>query len=158
MSVVEGLTDTQESYLEAACLLEAEHRVARVRDITRALGVKAPSVTLVMRVLAAKGLIVYERYGAITLTAKGRRAGAELVLRRRATEDFLSSVLGVGGSQAREVAEKIEHHLPPAVLCRLVRFVDHYKRSARQKHVPALGCADLCGVRAAVDCARLAGP
>jgi DtxR family Mn-dependent transcriptional regulator len=157
MAVVEGLTDTQESYLEAAYLLEAEHRVARVRDITRALGVKAPSVTLVMRVLAAKGLIVYERYGAITLTARGLRAGEELALRRRATEDFLSSVLGVGGSQAREVAEKIEHHLPPAVLCRLVRFVARYKRSARRRPPPALGCADLCGARTAVDCARLAG-
>ncbi len=158
MSVVEGLTDTQESYLEAAYLLETANRVARARDITRVLGVTAPSVTLVMRLLASKGLVLYERYGTITLTERGRNAGEELVLRRRATEDFLSNVLGVAGPQAREVAENIEHHLPPAVLCRLVRFVDHYKRRVREKYLPATDCADLCGVRAAANCVRGSGP
>jgi Mn-dependent DtxR family transcriptional regulator len=147
MSIVAGLTDTQERYLEAAYLQETANRVARVKNLAAALGVRAPSVTLVMKALAARGLVEYERYGAISLTERGREAGRELLLRRRATEDFLSNVLGVNPIEARDVAENIEHHIPAPVLCRLVQFVDHYKSSVGEKYRWHLECAELCGTR-----------
>jgi Mn-dependent DtxR family transcriptional regulator len=155
MSVVDGITDAQEAYLEAVYILETDQGVARVKGVTSLLGVKAPSVTVVMQALAAKGLIVYERYGVITLTERGRKAGRALLLRRRAVQDFLSSVLGVQDVQAREVAEQIEHHVPEAVLCRLVQFVDHYRLRVRQKYLWRRECAQLCGSLYGSDCVKV---
>ncbi|MFP4431179.1 MAG: metal-dependent transcriptional regulator [Spirochaetaceae bacterium] len=154
MSVINGLTDTQERYLETIFRLETEQRVARVKDIAKTLDVKAPTVTNIVKGLAEKGMVDYEPYGIISLTEKGSQAGRDLMLRHRATLDFLHNVLGVPKSTAEKVAGQIEHSLPSAVLCRLVQFNEHYANNVGDKFLWNSACAGLCESRYTVDCIK----
>lgn len=154
MSVITGLTDTQERYLETIFRLETELRVARVKDIASTLDVKAPTVTNIVKGLAEKGMVDYEPYGIISLTEEGSKAGRDLVLRHQATLDFLHNILGVPKSTAESVAAQIEHTLPAAVLCRLVQFNEHYAKQVNQKYFWNADCAGLCESRYTIDCIK----
>ncbi|MFP4536391.1 MAG: metal-dependent transcriptional regulator, partial [Spirochaetaceae bacterium] len=142
--VTAQLTETQESYVETIYRLESDRRVARVKEIAATLGVSSPAVTKTLKSLAELDLVEYEPYGLVSLTEEGRRIGRDLLLRYRATEDFLRSVLGVAPELAEEVADSFEHHMPASVLCRLVQFVDHYKNSVEKKFAWKHSCAHLC--------------
>lgn len=154
MSVIQGLTDSQEGYLEAIFRLESDRRVARIKDIAEAMDVKAPTVTNVVKGLAEKGMVDYEPYGIISMTEVGKKAGRALLLRHQATLDFLYNILGVPESVAYQTAGQIEHNLPSAVLCRLVQFIEHYKTHVSDKYEWSLDCADLCENRYTFDCIR----
>ncbi|MFP4330409.1 MAG: metal-dependent transcriptional regulator [Alkalispirochaetaceae bacterium] len=154
MSVIPGLTDTQERYLETIYNLESEYRVARVTEIARVLHVKAPTVTSILKGLAEKGMVDYEPYGLLRLTEKGLRAGKELLLRHEATVDFLCNVLGVPAGTAEDVAGDIEHSLPAPVLCRLVQFNEHYSNRVEDKYDWEMECANLCPTRYTSDCIK----
>jgi Mn-dependent DtxR family transcriptional regulator len=151
-TIASQLTETQESYVETIYRLQSEHRVARVKEIAAALDVSSPAVTKTIKSLADGGLVEYEPYGVVTLTESGRRIGRDLLLRYRATEDFLRSVLGVDRELAAEVADSFEHHMPASVLCRLVQFVAHYKERVGEKFVWAETCANLCSRYDRTDC------
>lgn len=154
MSVIPGLTDTQERYLEAVYRLERENRVARVTEIARLLEVKAPTVSKILKGLAEKGVVRYEPYGILRLTDQGLQAGRDLLLRRRATLDFLHNILGVPEDTAEDVAADIEHSLPAPVLCRLVQFNEHYSKRIDDKYNWDAGCANLCPTRYTTDCIK----
>ena len=64
-----------EDYLEAIMLLEREQEGATVTSISRFLDVKKPSVTAALSKLSDSGLAEHQRYGAVALTAPGRRSG-----------------------------------------------------------------------------------
>lgn len=151
-AVTAHLTETQESYVETIYRLESERRVARVKEIAATLSVSSPAVTKTLKGLAEAGLVTYERYGVVNLTEAGREIGRDLLLRYRATEDFLSSVLGVAPELAEEVADSFEHHMPASVLCRLVQFVDHYKNNVEHKFTWTQECAHLCSRYDREDC------
>ena len=151
-SVTSQLTETQESYVETIYRLESEKRVARVKEIAATLNVSSPAVTKTIKSLAEIELAVYEPYGVVTLTEEGRKIGRDLLLRYRATEDFLRSVLGVAPELAEEVADSFEHHMPASVLCRLVQFVDHYKNNVENKFAWKHTCAHLCERYDREDC------
>lgn len=150
--VASQLTETQESYVETIYRLETERRVARVKEIASTLGVSSPAVTKTVKGLAELELVEYEPYGVVTLTEGGRQIGRDLLLRYRAMEDFLSSVLGVAHPVAEAVADSFEHHMPSSVLCRLVQFVDHYKNEVTEKFSWTQECAGLCSRYDREDC------
>ena len=67
------LSATQEDYVETIFRLAEENRVARVKDIAAHLGVHKSTVTGALRSLSEMGLVNYEPYGYITLTAVGEQ-------------------------------------------------------------------------------------
>jgi len=117
------LSSTLEDYLEAIYRIETERRVARARDICRAQGVAASTVTAALQSLAQKGLINYEPYESVTLTRKGRRRAARLHLRHCILRDFLENILGLKRSRADVAACGMEHALDSQALERLTCFV-----------------------------------
>lgn len=154
MSAIHGLTESEETYLEAIYRIQITNTVVRAKDIAAALKVKPASVTEKVRGLAAKGLVHYEPYSVVTLTEEGVRNGRQLLLRHRATEDFLHSVLGVNAEEASAIANKIEHALPPHVLCRLVQFNEHYEKMVEDKYTWNHACKDLCRQRYVETCVK----
>jgi DtxR family Mn-dependent transcriptional regulator len=111
-----------EDYLEAIYHLEQERRIARVRDIAKRLGVKMSSVTSALKSLGARGLIEYDPHQFITLTARGMRKAKEIVRKHEVLKRFLVRVLQVGEAVAEDNACRIEHHLDPEVIEKLVRL------------------------------------
>ncbi len=118
------LSASLEDYLEAIYHLEREGRVARVRDIAARLSVQMPSVTSALRSLASKDLVNHDRYSYVTLTPAGARVAADMVRRHEVLTGFLVDILGVPRAAAERNACAMEHTIEPAVLDRLVEFVE----------------------------------
>ena len=120
----EKLSASLEDYLERIHRIVAEKRVARPRDIGRALGVNGSSVTGALRMLAEHGLIHYAPYEFVTLTPSGERAAHDVCHRHEVLRRFLAEVLGIKEAVADSGACRMEHSIPPNVLRKLVLFVD----------------------------------
>ena len=103
------LSSNMEDYLEAISFCADSNGMARVSDIRDMLGVKTPSVTGAMKALAQAGYVSHEPYQGILLTAKGRRAAADVKKRHAILSRFLTEVLGVNPQTADIDACKMEH-------------------------------------------------
>ena len=124
MSSTADLSASLEDYIEAIFNIAAESRVARVKDIASALGVAKPSVTGALKGLAARGLVNWDPYSLVTLTAEGEVAAERVVRRHNAMARFLVEILGVGEDAAQAKACELEHVMDPEILSRLNKFVE----------------------------------
>lgn len=122
-----SLTPSMEDYLEMACRLSSEEGFTRVNDLARALNVKPPSVTSMIRRMCEKDLIRYEKYGVIRLTARGEQVGRYLLQRHAMLETFLTAI-GVPGNLLENV-ERIEHNLTPEATECLSILVDFIREN-----------------------------
>jgi DtxR family Mn-dependent transcriptional regulator len=117
---------TEENYLKAIYkLAEAEPETAGVSTnrIAAALETRAASVTDMLRRLSDKGLLAYERYRGVQLTAEGRRLALLTIRKHRLWEVFLVQQLGFSWDEVHEVAEELEHVQSPLLMRRLDAFL-----------------------------------
>ena len=128
---MERLTGSQEDYLEAVLVLVRKGRVARVRDIARALGVGMPSVTTALKSLARRGLVNYDPYQFITLTDAGRDLAEEVSQRHNVLRRFLIEVLGLDPESAEANACRMEHAVDRRLLERLMDFAEFIRACPR---------------------------
>jgi Mn-dependent DtxR family transcriptional regulator len=117
-----------EDYMEVIYELILEKGYARSIDISKYLGVKSPSVTSMLQRLHRMGLLVYERYRGITLTAKGERLARSVKQRHLVIAKFLQ-ILGVAENIANSDAEGIEHHVHRPTIERISTFVDFVEKN-----------------------------
>ncbi len=119
---------TGENYLKAIYkLAEAEPDTAGVSTnrIAAALDTRAASVTDMLRRLAEKGLLDYEKYRGVQLTAEGQRLALLTIRKHRLWEVFLVQQLGFNWDEVHEVAEELEHVQSPLLMRRLDAFLGH---------------------------------
>lgn len=105
----ESLTAPVEDYLKAVYEIERSGGAAATTTLATRLGVAPASVTGMVRRLAEQGLLEYERYRGVTLTALGRRAALRTLRRHRVIESYLATVLGYAWDRVHEEAERLEH-------------------------------------------------
>jgi DtxR family Mn-dependent transcriptional regulator len=82
-------------------------------DIAERLGVRAPSVTGMLKRLAEAGLISYEPGRGARLTKQGIAQARRVIRRHRLVELFLTRVLGLDWSEVDTEAEALEHAISP---------------------------------------------
>lgn len=119
---------TEENYLKAVYkLAEAEPTMPGVSTnrIAGALATRAASVTDMLRRLADKGLLNYEKYRGVQLTAEGQRLALLTIRKHRLWEVFLVQQLGFNWDEVHEVAEELEHVQSPLLMRRLDAFLGH---------------------------------
>ncbi len=121
--MVEGLSATQENYLETIFRLEEQKGFARVRDISSGLNVAKSAVTTALQSLSEKGLVEYEPYEPVRLSAEGRREAGRIVLRHQVMEGFLRNVLDLEPGRADAMACEMEHAIDRDALNRFVCFL-----------------------------------
>jgi Mn-dependent DtxR family transcriptional regulator len=117
-------SESTEDHLERMQELVELKGYARVSDMAASLGLSRSAVSNMVRRLARRGFVNYEKYRGFTLTAEGR-AVAQHVKARHQTLTELLQLLGLGPATVAEEVEAIEHHLKPETLrifSRLVRF------------------------------------
>ncbi len=111
-----------EDYLVGiAALAEGGERVLGAQ-LARLLGVSPPSVTQMVRRLAAARLVVSGGSGrstGIALTARGGLAARWLLARRRVCECFFVDALGLDWPTAQRAADRMEHGLSHAAVRQL---------------------------------------
>jgi len=115
---------SMEDYLEAIALLSEVDKAVRVTEISKALGVKKPSVTSALTKLAQDGLIEHERYGQAKLTVKGERIAQDVFHRHETLRHFLTEILKVNAEIAAKDACKMEHTVSPVTMEKLAKFVE----------------------------------
>jgi DtxR family transcriptional regulator, Mn-dependent transcriptional regulator len=107
------LTQAVQDYLKAIHLLGgAEHTVSPAEIAVR-LGVRAPSVTGMLKRLGQAGWIAYSPRSGARLTERGRDEARRVIRRHRLVELFLLRVLGLDWSEVDAEAEALEHAISP---------------------------------------------
>jgi DtxR family Mn-dependent transcriptional regulator len=122
-----NLSSTAEDYLRAIYEIVARKGFARIKDLARELEVKPPSVVEMMKKLEANGLVVYEKYGGVTLTDRGTEI-AEIIEKRHETFREFLEVLLVPKDIALKDAHILEHQLHSKTILQFSRFVDFIKK------------------------------
>src|SRR5512139_2617032 len=89
------MSEPHEDTLETIWLLEREHGSARVRDIAKARGVKAATVSIALGKLSSAKLVNYARRESVSLTARGERAARRVFSRHRLLTRLFGDVLGM---------------------------------------------------------------
>ena len=102
--------ESAENYLETIYILSQKLPVVRSVDIATELNFKKPSVSVAMKHLREKELIVVSDAGFITLTDEGK-AQAEAIYERHTILTKMFTMLGVSAETAAEDACLIEHVL-----------------------------------------------
>lgn len=119
----EKLSESLENYLETIAFLKRENKVARVKDISKMMGVKNSSVNIALNVLSERGYVLHERYGYVDLTEKGQIIADDIQKKEDLLFSFLYDVLGVEREIALKDACKMEHTISDETLAKLIYFV-----------------------------------
>ena len=115
-----------EDYLEVIYELLKEKGYVKSKDISRILNVKASTVTIMLKALAEKKLINYEKYGGITLTEEGIKKAEEISRKHKIIIYFLL-LLGIDEKQANLEAEGIEHIISDETLRKIEKLYNLIK-------------------------------
>ena len=117
-------SQTVENYLKTIYL--AQSALASSKDLVpmgqlaSALGVVPGTATTMVKTLTESGLVRYEPYAGVRLTASGEKLAAHVLRRHRLLELFLVKVLGMSWADVHDEAEHLEH----AVSERLIERID----------------------------------
>ncbi len=124
-----------EDYLEALYLLSrsGSSRHVRISELSEYLEVSKPTALEMVRKLADRGLVEYER-GLVKLTKKGRKIGKEVWDRHREIALFLR-FLGVDPKIAERDACAIEHSLHPQSFQKLRKLFHLLKETTEEPTV-----------------------
>jgi DtxR family Mn-dependent transcriptional regulator len=117
---------TEENYLKTIFrLLDNGDKKVFTNSIAESLNTSAASVTDMLKKLAEKKLIYYEKYKGVSLTPSGRKAALNTVRKHRLWETFLVEKLKFSWDQVHEVAEQLEHIQSEKLIEQLDKFLNH---------------------------------
>ena len=110
-----GSSAAVEDYLERILELINRKGYARVVDIAAALKISQASVTNMVQRLDAEGLLRYEKYRGLILTAAGKALARKIAYRHKLLTDFFT-LLGLDQRVIYHDVEGMEHHISPQTL------------------------------------------
>lgn len=101
---------TEENYLKAIYKLqETNGLVVATSSLAQVLEVHAPSVTDMLKRMAGKKLVTYQKSKGVKLTEKGRQVAVGIIRNHRLWEVFLVDKLGYKWDEVHDLAEQLEH-------------------------------------------------
>jgi DtxR family Mn-dependent transcriptional regulator len=115
-------TATVENYLKAIYLGTAGTAVSQLLpmgQLASALGVAPGTATTMVKTLADSGLVDYQPYTGVALTAAGERLAALVLRRHRLIELFLVRVMGYSWDEVHDEAEQLEHVVSDRLIDRI---------------------------------------
>src|SRR5882757_4255428 len=116
-----------EDYLERILDLINTKGYARVVDIAQSLKISQASVTNMVQRLDAEGLLKYEKYRGLVLTASGEALARNIAQRHQLLTDFLK-LLGLDDETIYHDVEGMEHHISPPTLRAIEILTAHLER------------------------------
>jgi Mn-dependent DtxR family transcriptional regulator len=136
-------SESTEDHLERIQELIDKKGYARVADLASTLQLSTSAVSNMVRRLARRGFVNYERYRGFTLTPTGRDVAQHVKARHQTLSEFLE-LLGLDSETVNREVEDIEHHLRPETLkvfSQLVAFwrakpdqLDAFRKFSAKKH------------------------
>lgn len=104
------LTQSEENHIKAIYHIQTtSDGPVSTNELAEKMNTKASSVTDMIRRLAEKEMINYQKYKGCELTDKGRKEALKTIRKHRLWETFLVEKLGFSWDEVHEVAEQLEH-------------------------------------------------
>ncbi len=127
----------EENYLKAIYhLSEGGAKPVLTNDLAEAMSTKPASATDMVKKLAAKKFISYEKYYGANLTAKGKAEALTVIRKHRLWETFLVQKLGFAWDEVHEVAEQLEHIQSLRLIEKLDEFLGFPKTDPHGDPIP----------------------
>jgi DtxR family Mn-dependent transcriptional regulator len=105
-----AISFTEENYLKVIHRLsEATSEDISTNAVAELMQTKAASVTDMLRKLADKGWVNYQKYQGVRLSATGEKIALSIVRKHRLWEVFLVDKMGFNWDEVHEIAEQLEH-------------------------------------------------
>lgn len=121
-------SSTVENYLKAiyqAQMADGDGlRLVPMGQLASALQVVPGTATTMVKALSESGLVRYEPYAGVRLTAAGEKLAALVLRRHRLMELFLVQVLGMSWAEVHDEAERLEHAASDRVIDRIDAMLD----------------------------------
>lgn len=131
------LSFTEENYLKAIYKIHERNKsAASTNAIAEIMATTAASVTDMMRKLAQKEMIRYEKYKGARLTAQGAVVATALIRRHRLWETFLADKLNFSWEEVHELAEQLEHIKSEKLIERLDKLLGFPKYDPHGDPIP----------------------
>ncbi len=131
------LSPSEENYLKSIYKLQTESAAAvGTNDISALMSNAAASVTDMLRRLADKGLINYQKYKGVSLTPEGESQAKRLIRKHRLWEVFLVNKLHFAWDEVHDMAEQLEHIDFPELTHRLDNFLGFPKFDPHGDPIP----------------------
>jgi len=126
-----GRSESTEDHLERIQELVDRKGYARVTDTAAALGLSRSAVSNMVRRLAQRGFVNYERYRGFTLTPAGRQVAQHIKARHKILSEMFE-MLGLDAATVEQEVEDIEHHLRPQTLATFSKLVSFWREQPDQ--------------------------
>jgi len=131
------LSTAEENYLKAIFKIsERAQKSASTNAIAKHLQTSASSVTDMLKRLAEKKFINYEKYKGVTLTSEGSKLATQLIRKHRLWEVFLVKKLRFTWDQVHDIAEQLEHIQSTELIMRLDAYLDYPKFDPHGDPIP----------------------
>src|ERR1019366_4736493 len=122
-------SSTVENYLKAIyqgqSALPPGERLVPMGQVAAALGVTRGTATTMVKALSESGLVEYEPYSGVRLSAAGETLAGLVLRRHRLVELFLVAVMGMSWAEVHEEAELLEHVVSERLIERMDDMLDH---------------------------------
>ena len=116
-------SSTVENYLKTIYKVQSAEsdgeRLVAMGQLAHILDVAPGTATTMVKALAESGLVTYEPYAGVRLTAPGLKLAALVLRRHRLMELFLVQVLGMSWDEVHDEAERLEHAASDRVIDRI---------------------------------------
>ena len=122
-------SSTVENYLKAIYAgvagLPGGQRLLPMGQLAVAVGVTPGTATTMVKTLAESGLVEYEPYAGVALTAAGQKLAALVLRRHRLIELFLVHTLKLTWDEVHDEAENMEHAVSDLLIDRIDAYLGY---------------------------------
>jgi len=131
------MTYSEENYLKIIYHLSVVSKTEiSTNAIAQEIQTKASSVTDMLKKLAEKELVSYQKYQGVSLTERGFFAAKMIVRKHRLWEVFLVEKLDFTWDEVHEIAEELEHIQSDKLINKLDAFLDFPSKDPHGDPIP----------------------
>jgi DtxR family transcriptional regulator, Mn-dependent transcriptional regulator len=128
---------SEEDHLKAIFkIAEKEKKAVSTNSIAAYMNTAPASVTDMLKKLADKDLIQYQKYKGVTLSPSGSKVAIQLIRKHRLWEVFLVEKLKFSWEEVHEIAEQLEHIQSDDLVLRLEKYLEFPKFDPHGDPIP----------------------
>ncbi|MBN2813142.1 MAG: metal-dependent transcriptional regulator [Bacteroidales bacterium] len=127
---------TKENYLKNMYLLSDEEGNISMSELGKRMAVSIPTVNSMVKRLQEEGLVEYEKYKPLKLTADGEKHAAHILRKHRIAEVFLLKIMGFSWEEVHDIAEDMEHVSSDLLFDRMDEMLDHPDKDPHGSPIP----------------------
>jgi DtxR family Mn-dependent transcriptional regulator len=147
-------TYTEENYMKVIYhLSEGQGVLVNTSTIASSLSTTSASVTDMIKRLAEKNLVDYEKYKGVKVTSKGEKVALKIIRKHRLWELFLTKVLKFKWDEVHLMAEELEHASSDVLIDRMDEYLGFPTNDPHGDPIPdSLGKLQSVSQLSLVDC------